>query len=471
MRYAILWSGILALAFMAVAPERSEQRSTDRPPNLILIMADDLGAREIGAYGHSRHRTPNLDQLARTGVQFSTCYATPVCHPTRFEIMTGQYGHHNGVYQFSHKPGGPKRGSKVNEIANHLTFAQVLKQRGYATAHAGKWQLSGRLPKMIREVGFDEYSMYAYEWNLPKGVKHKGGWEGDSNKPNTSRHWHPSIIRNGEYLPTGPDDYGPDIFTDFVIDFARRHKDEPFFIYYPMCLTHVPYYPTPDTIKSNPGKFTHSTDNHQGNVEYMDKLVGRIIRALGEMGLRDNSIVFFTADNGTIGGGKGRPTELGARVPMIVNGPGYVKPIHVSRDLIDLSDILPTLVDLAGAKLPGDHIVDGRSFASSLRDEPGPRREWIYSYLGGHRIVRTDRWLLEANSVREFGRLYDCGDTRDGSGCTEVTGSKAPHVLAAREMMEKILTDKPVPEIPVETPDALRRRSGPSRSVPDVPPR
>lgn len=416
----------------------------DRRPNLIVLMADDLGAAELSCYGHPDHKTPHLDRLARTGIQFATCYSTPICHPTRFEIMTGQYGHHNKIYHFPNRPGGPKPGAPEDEIAGHLTFGQVLKQAGYATAQAGKWQLTGSVPDLVFECGFDEYCMWAYKHNLPPGVEHTGGWEG---KPGgkTSRYWHPSIVQNGKYRPTTADDYGPDIYTDFVIDFIRRHRDGPFFVYYPMCLTHAPYYGTPDTVKTEADKWHHSKANFKANVEYMDKLVGRIIAALEELGLRDNTIVMFTGDNGTGGNGKGQTTELGARVPMIINGPGLVQPLGVCYHLVDLSDVFPTLVELGGAKLPEGHIVDGHSFAPLLTGKPYQPREWIYAYLGGKRVVRTKRWLLENNSPTRRGQLYDCGSSRDGTGYRNVTDSQDPEVLAAWKMMEQILADKPVP--------------------------
>jgi arylsulfatase A len=440
----------------------NEEGADRRPPNLIVLMADDLGACELSCYGHPTHRTPHLDRLARTGVQFDTCYSTPICHPTRFEIMTGQYGHHNGVYHFPGRRGGPKSGSPEDNIAGHLTFAQVLKHRGYATAQSGKWQLTGEHPKLIYECGFDEYCMWAYKHNLPPGVEHTGGWEG-AKGGKTARYWHPSIVTNGKYRPTGPDDYGPDVFTDFVIDFARRHRNQPFFIYYPMCLTHGPHLPTPDSVQSEAEKTKNSKDNFQADVEYTDKLVGRIVKALEELGLRQNTVIFFTGDNGTGGQGKGQTTERGARVPMIVDGPGTVKPTGLSGELVDLSDVLPTLAELAGAELPADHVVDGRSFAPLLRGEKGETREWIYAYLGDRRIVRTKRWLLEDNSPLGRGRLYDCGTSRDGTGYREVTDSQDPKVAAAWQMMEKILADKPVPRVAEEAPVASQKGKGKKR--------
>lgn len=417
-----------------------------RPPNLIVIMADDLGAKELGCYGNTDHRTPNLDRLAKGGLQFKTCYTSPICHPTRFQIMTGQYGHHNGVFHFPGRRGGPTPGSPEDDIARKVTFAHVLKRQGYATAHSGKWQLTGKVPTLINECGFDEYCMWAYKHNLPPGVEHKGGWEG---KPGgkTSRYWHPSIVKNAKYLPTGPDDYGPDIFTDFVIDFIGRHKDKPFFVYYPMCLTHGPFYATPDTVKSEDGKFKNLRANFKANVEYMDKLIGRITQALEAQGLRKNTVLFFTGDNGTGGQGKGQTTELGARVPMIVNCPGLVKPSQATDELVDLSDILPTLADFAGAKLPRGRVIDGQSFAPLLRGEKGPTREWIYSYLGDRQILRTKRWLLEDNGPNHPGRFFDCGDSRDGTGYRDVTDSTAPDVLAAKKRFTEILADKPLPVV------------------------
>ena len=320
------------------ADKVSGERVRKRPPNLVVIMADDLGAKELACYGNTEHRTPNLDRLAKTGVQFKTCYATPLCHPTRFEIMTGQYGHHNGVYQFPGRRGGPVAGSPEDDIARKVTFAHVLKRAGYATAHAGKWQLTGEMPTLIHECGFDTYCMWAYKHNLPRGVKHTGGWEGDS-KP--SRYWHPCIVKDGRYVRTGPGDYGPDMFAGFLIDFMNANKERPFLAYYAMAVTHAPHYSTPETTTSEIDNFKNRKTNFKANVEYMDKLVGRIVGALDKAGLRDNTVVFFTGDNGTGGQGKGQPTELGARVPLIVNGPGIVKPREASDELIDLSDILP----------------------------------------------------------------------------------------------------------------------------------
>ena len=144
--------------------------AADDRPNIVLLLCDDIGAHELGVYGHPEHKTPNLDRLATTGIYFETGYSTPICHPTRFEIMTGQYGHHNGVYHFPGRVGGPPKPSKgADDIASHLTIGQIFQQAGYATAQCGKWQLSGEHPDLIVETGFDEYCMWAYTHNLAAG--------------------------------------------------------------------------------------------------------------------------------------------------------------------------------------------------------------------------------------------------------------------------------------------------------------
>ncbi len=162
--------------------------------------------------------------------------------------------------------------------------------------------------------------------------------------------------------------------------------------------------------------------------------------------------MIFVGDNGTGGNGKAQTTEMGCRVPFIVNGPNLVKPTGACRELVDVSDLLPTCCDVAGIKLPADAVIDGVSFQRYLRGDLTPLREWIYEYLGGGRVVRTKRWLLENNTMREFGQLYDCGDSRNGRGYRDVTSSTDPEVAAAKQRMLAILADKPVPDVPLPKP-------------------
>ncbi len=311
-----------------------------------------------------------------------------------------------------------------------------------ATAVAGKWQLSGEHPTLARETGFDEYCLWGYREHYSAADREKALAAGIDFR---SRYWHPSIVRNAQWVPTGPDDYGPDIFTDFLVDFVRRHRDQPFFLYYPIPLTHGPLLPTPDSYKPGMSHTTSNKANFRANVEYMDKLIGRLLRALDETGVRSNTIIMFTGDNGTGGDGKSTATEKGARVPLIVNGPGFVKPRGITAALADTSDVFPTLMELGGAKLPAGHVLDGRSFAPFLRGERETTREWIFAYQADRRILRTERWLLEDNSPRHPGRLFDCGTSRNGTGYKDVTASTAPEAVAARKFFDDLLKTLPAP--------------------------
>ncbi len=416
-------------------------------PNLIVILADDLGAKELGCYGNKDYRTPHLDQLARTGVKFETCFTSPVCHPTRFMLMTGQYGCHNGVLNFPGKRGGLEKDDPREQIAHHVTFGTLLKNAGYATAAAGKWQLSGAQPTLIRECGFDEYCMWGFGGYYTKADRAQAEAAGIDFR---SRYWHPSVIRNGAWVPTTKDDYGPDLHQQFVLDFIRRKKDGPFFIYYPMALTHSPWEPTPDTKAAAPAsegsrKARKSPDNFKANVEYMDKLVGGLVAELERLGLRENTVIFFTGDNGTGGDGKSTATERGARVPMIVNGPGLVKARGTTLALTDMSDVVPTLAEMSGAKLPTDRPIDGKSYAAFLRGETERTREWIFAFQADRRILRTERWLLEDNSPLHWGQLFDCGDQRGGTGYKDVTAADTTEVRAIKAQFNALLETLPAP--------------------------
>jgi arylsulfatase A len=427
------------IALLLLAATLAPAAPPGRPPNIVLVLADDLGAAELGCYGNPAHRTPNLDRLAAEGTRFETCYATPLCTPTRVALMTGRFGFRTGYFQMLGAPLTPRADAADREVGNHLTFADVLKERGYATAMAGKWQLTGRGEGLVRDCGFDSYRMWAYENNLPPGVKHTGAYEG-GNK--TSRYWHPSIVEDGKYLPTRPDDYGPDLFADFLLDFARSHRDGPFLLYFTMPLTHGPHVETPDP--DHPGK--RLPGGFRSNLEYLDHLMGRFVKALDAISPPEETVLIFVGDNGTAGRGKGTVTERGARVPLIVRAPGRVRAGGVSRALASVTDLFPTMAELAGAAVPAGHELDGVSLAPALGDPGASPRPWTFSYLGKGKILRDARWLLEqAGDGTE--RFLDCGDSRDGTGYREVTHSDAADVREARARFAAILEDLPGPEV------------------------
>ncbi len=448
---------LAALVCLGLGAGNASAQDAGRPPNFIVVLADDLGAPELGCYGNREFKTPRLDRLAAEGMRFETCYATPICSPTRVTLMTGQYGFRTGWFNLIDRPYAPRRESPQFNVGAKLTFADVLKRRGYATALAGKWQLSGELPTLIHDCGFDEYRMWAYAHNLPAGVTHTGGFE-DKARTKPARYWHPSIVENGKYLPTTPDSYGPDLFVGFMIAFMQRNRERPFLIYHPALQTHSPFPETPDP-QNRGGRWPKG---FKSNLEYLDHLVGRLTVAVDDLGLKERTVIFFIGDNGTGGRGKGELSERGVRVPFIVRCPGTVKAGVVSRELTDITDILPTLADFAGETLPKNHPLDGRSLAPVLRGEPGQHRDWIFSFRNRGRLLRDARWLLELDVERGQERFFDCGDSRDGSGYQNVTDSKASEVLTARARFDRILKNLPGPEglsglIPAEPKVRARR--------------
>ena len=427
------------IAMIAALPAASA--AADRPMNFVVVLADDIGAKELACYGNAQHQTPRLDRLAKEGMRFETCWATPLCTPTRVLTMTGQYAFRTGYFHMLGRSWSPLPSSPEYSHGEKLTFADVLKSQGYATALAGKWQLTGEHPTLIHDCGFDTYRMWAYTSNLPPGVKHTGRYEGAASS-RTARFWHPSIVENGNYLTTKPDDYGPDLLNAFAIDFIRRHKDQPFCLYYTMPLTHGPHEETPDP--EQPGK--RRPAGFQSNVEYLDYLMGQLVDAIDAAGLAENTLFVFVGDNGTAGSGKGSLTELGVRVPLIVRCPGTVKAGAVSRELVSVADIFSTLVELSGTKLPAGHVIDGKSLAGTLRGEDKRHREWVFSYLGPGRLIRDERWLLEVSGQGRPDRMYDCGDSRTATGYKDVSDSTDAAVVAAADRLIAVLKDLPGPE-------------------------
>ncbi len=388
-------AGILALMGHGVAAARA-QAAQRRRPNIILIMADDLGYECLGCYGSVSYTTPMLDQLAKTGMRFDHAYSQPLCTPSRVKIMTGRCNFRNYVAFGVLDPG-------------ETTFAHILQQAGYATCVAGKWQLYGRDTGWVGagtypdRAGFDDYCLWQIE-------------------ERESRYADPLIKRKGAPLQVFKDAYGPDVFCDYITEFMERNRHRHFLVYYPMCLVHDPFVPTPDTTAWREDRTAQNVKYFADMVAYMDKVVGRIVRKVDELGLRDNTLILFTGDNGTSGkivsemadgrtirGGKGHTTDAGTHVPFIANWQGVVPSGSVCDDLISFDDFLPTLAELTGAPLPRNVTIDGRSFAAQLHGAKGSPRECILCHYDPRhgpwartRFARNKRWKLY-----DDGRLFD----------------------------------------------------------------
>jgi len=383
-------------------------------PNLILIMADDLGYETIGANGGTSYKTPALDKLAATGARFTHCYVQPLCTPTRVQLMTGQYNVRNYI-DFG------------NMDPKLTTFGNLLKTAGYATCITGKWQL-GRDPGLPKKFGFDEHCLWQHTRRPP-------------------RYANTGLEINGVEKDYSNGEYGPDIVNDYALDFVTRHRDKPFFLYYPMMLTHDPYQPTPDSKNWDPkaiGEQVNRDPKHFGDmVQYMDKLIGKLVARLDELKLRENTLLIFIGDNGTgrgtrsmmgdkvVIGGKGTTTAAGMHVPLIASWPGQLAAGKVHADLVDSTDFLPTLLDAAGAKAPGTLTIDGRSFLPQMRGEKGQPREWIYSWYyprqGAEAKVRELAFNQRFKLYRD-GKFFDLGkegDEKQSLALASLTGEAA----------------------------------------------
>jgi arylsulfatase A len=384
---------LAVLLLIAPAALHAEEPSSPRRPNIILILADDLGYETLGADGGTSYRTPQLDKLAATGVRFTHCFVQPLCTPTRVQLMTGRYNVRNYI-------------SFGNMDPQAVTFANLLRQAGYATCITGKWQL-GRDRELPKKFGFDEYCLWQHTRRPP-------------------RYANPGLEINGIEKNYTHGEYGPDLVNAYALDFITRQKDSPFFLYYPMMLTHAPYQPTPDSKDWDPqaqGEQVNRRPEHFGDmVAYMDKLVGKVVARLDALGIRDHTLLLFVGDNGTgrgtrsmmgdrlVTGGKGTTTDAGMRVPLLVSWPGKVTAGSVCGDLVDSTDFLPTVLDAAGVVPPTGLKLDGLTFLPQVLGAEGQPRDWIYSWYSPRQSANM--------TVREFAfnhryKLYRSGEFFD----------------------------------------------------------
>ena len=384
-------------------------------PNIVLILSDDVGLGDVHCTG-GPYKTPNIDSLAVGGTRFQYCYATPLCGPSRCELLTGRYPFRTGLIS----------NQSAAALAAHkeIMLPTVMKKAGYVTACVGKW---GQMPYGPGEWGFDEYFSFRgsgqYTTAQVKQYQVNGTW-----KP----------LHDGEYIP--------DLMHIFIVSFLAKHKDQPFFLYYPMDHIHGPIVPTPD---SKPG--ADKDRLYADNIEYMDKLVGKLMTELDRLHLREKTLVLFSGDNGTAHFGKdlstvdGKPIsgmkatmlEGGSRVPLLVNWPGVTPAGKVIHDLTDFSDFFATFTELGGAKLPEGVTIDSHSFAPQIKGETGTPRDWIYVELNGRSYVRDARYKLYRRgdlfdmSEAPFKEIPVPRDTQDAAA------------IAARKQLREVLDQHP----------------------------
>jgi arylsulfatase A-like enzyme len=377
-----LW---VALSLMASALEGAPAR----PPNIIYILADDLGWTDLGCQGSTYYATPNIDRLASQGMRLQRYYNSQNCAPTRAVLMSGQYAPRTGIYSVGTLDRGtpPERRMITPENAQDLPLdkyilPQAIKAAGYATGMFGKWHLGNAQGYHPLQRGFDEalVSMGAH-FNFQTSPK------ADAPK----------------------EQYLADFLTDRAVDFIGRHKDKPFFLYLPHFAVHTPIQAKADYIeawKKKPVSGTHWNPTYAAMIQSLDESVGRVMAKLDELKLADNTVVIFSSDNGGLGGyqrteapsekkgntdnaplrgGKGTLYEGGLRVPFIVRWPGVIRPGTTSEAPVAHVDIYPTFVDIARGQTRPGYVLDGVSFVSTLRNpETKPAREAIYWHFPGY---------------------------------------------------------------------------------------
>ncbi len=383
---------LISAAFALTVALSASLQGADRKPNVILIMADDFGYEAVTANGGQSYRTPHLDRLAATGMRFERCHVQPLCTPTRVQLMTGIYNVRNYI-EFGLLD--PKA----------TTFGHLLKQAGYATGICGKWQL-GSGKDLPQHFGFDESYLWQHTRRPP-------------------RYANAGLEHNGEEKDFNNGEYGPKLLNDFAVDFVTRHRERPFFLYYPMILTHDPFQPTPDSgnwdPKAKSEQVQRDVKHFADMTAYMDKMIGRLVAKLDELGLRENTLIMFLGDNGThpsvtsqfkgaaYQGGKGTGTARGTHVPFIANWPGRVPAGRVNSDLIASVDYLPTICDVAGTPVPATLKIDGRSFLPQLLGQAGKPRDSLYVWYArnGGPTATFEFVLSTTHKLYRDGKFYD----------------------------------------------------------------
>lgn len=417
------------LLFASIYGERASGSDASRRPNVVVIMADDIGQECFGSYGSEQYSTPRLDRLAADGVRFTEAHSQPLCTPTRVKLMTGRSNAENYVAFSILDP-------------NLKTIGQHFQEAGYQTAIAGKWQLLGakQYDKQFRlrgswpeECGFDSHCL----WQVDElGL----------------RFWNPLLRVDGVNTQYAEDEYGPTIVNQYLLDFISANRERHFFAYYPMILVHNPFLPTPDspTDRDRQREKGNRQANFEDMVAYMDKMVGRLVDHLQAEGIAENTLILFMGDNGTnkairsvlhgeeVIGGKGLTKNRGTHVPLIASWPAEQKDGHVVNDLIDFTDILPTTLEAANVDMPAD--CEGVSFLPQIKGQVGTPREFAYCYYWPRpergeatRFVHDGRWKLYAT-----GELYDTdADPEEKQPVSEQKAIRERLVAALQSVREK----------------------------------
>ncbi|MCH5378301.1 MAG: sulfatase, partial [Planctomycetes bacterium] len=368
--------------------------AADPPPNIILIVVDNLGYGDVGCFGSTLHRTPHIDRMAAEGVRFTDFYVTSgVCTPSRASIMTGCYPRRVNMHVDEHGGQVLRAVARKGLHPDEITIAEVLKPRGYATAIIGKWHLGDQPPFLPTRQGFDSYFGIPYSDDMTAHPKRPG--------------WPPLPLMEGERVIEAPPDRNllTRRYTERSIEFIEANQDRPFFLYLPQAMpgsTGAPFASEAFRGKSANGPWGDS-------VEELDWSTGEILAALKRLDLDERTLVIWTSDNGAprrnppqgsnlpLAGWGYTTAEGGMRVPCVMRWPGKIPPGITCRELCTTMDFLPTFAQLAGAAVPTDRIIDGHDIWPLMSGEPdahSPYEAFYYYYLGQLQAVRSGKWKL-----------------------------------------------------------------------------
>jgi len=375
-----------------------------RQPNIVLIVADDMGYGDFGVFNDDSSRTPTLDRLVSESVCLTQHYsAAPVCAPARAGLLTGRYPHRTGAIDTYECTG-------LDRLAlREVTIADLLRREGYATGLIGKWHLGALDPRYHPNArGFDEF------------IGFRGGWQD---------YYEWRLDCNGEFSDADGR-YITDVFTDEAVDFIARHNKEPFFLHLAYNAPHFPFQAPEEDVKSfsETGKFTEAVSIIYGMIQRMDAGLERVLAAIKRHGLEDNSVVLFTSDNGPqlggkgemcaarfncgFNGGKGHVYEGGIRVPMVVRWPDGLDGGSHFHEMVHFVDWLPTILAMAGVECPSDLAIDGQDVLPVLRGEGGKvqtKRFWQWNrwtpLVTSNAAMRDGPWKLVRPRMQETMRV------------------------------------------------------------------
>jgi len=409
MGFAAASAGTLSI-LPGLASKEKRKQTREKPPNIIVIISDDHGYADIGVQGCQDIATPNIDSIARNGIRFTDGHVScPVCSPTRAGLATGRYQQRFGhEFNTGPPPGGLEE--HVGLPLTEVTIADVLKSAGYVTAAVGKWHLGMALHFHPFKRGYDEFFGF-----LHGGHSYIDPGIGTFNP----------ILRGTE--PVDEKEYLTDAFTREAVAFIERHHDKPFFLYLAYNAVHTPLQ-TPPRYQNS---FGHITDKkrrvYAGMLTAMDEGIGKVLSKLTELGLEQDTLLFFLSDNGgpTSANGsrndplratKGTMFEGGIRVPFLVKWPGRLKGGQLYEHPVIALDILPTAAAAAGADLPKDHKIDGVNLLPYLTGEKNtPPHESLFWRMGQNHAARCGNFKLVKNNNQTslFDLSSDIGESRD----------------------------------------------------------